>query len=49
MCVFDKLYPKIQEFLEEAIDRYRPPDSFKIIAEYTDVSQALEDTLKELR
>jgi hypothetical protein len=49
LCVFDELYPKIQEFLEEAIESYRPPDSFKIIAEYTDVSQALEDTLKELR
>lgn len=49
LCVFDELYPKIQEFLEEAVDRYRPPDGFKIIAEYTDVSQALEDTLKELR
>jgi len=49
LCVFDELYPKIQEFLEEAADRYKPTDNFKIIAEYTDVSQALEDTLKELR
>ena len=48
LCVFDELYPDIEEILLEAIDRYEPPDNFKVIATYFDVSQALQDTLEEL-
>jgi hypothetical protein len=48
LVVFDELYPNIEEILNEAIDRHNPPDAFKIIATYWDISEVLQDTLKEL-
>lgn len=48
LCVFDEIYPNIQEILDEAIDHYEPPDTFNIIAFHIPISDILEDTFKEL-
>lgn len=48
LVVFDEFYPNIEEILNEAIDHLNPPDTFKIIATYWNISEVLQDTLKEL-
>jgi hypothetical protein len=48
LIVFDEIYPNVEEILNEAIDHYNPPDTFKIIATYRDLADILQDTLKKL-
>ena len=48
LIVFDEIYPNVEDILNEAIDHYDPPDTFKIISEYRGLTEVLQDTLKEL-
>lgn len=48
LCVFDEIYPNIQLILDKAVDRFDPPDTFKVLAFHIPISDILEDTLNEL-
>lgn len=48
LCIIDELYPDLEERLNKEIDKFNPPDQFKLLFEHIDIKESLEENLKKL-
>ena len=48
LCVIDEIYPNLKQRLENEIEKYNPPNQFKLLVEHYPIRRWMEEQLKKL-
>lgn len=48
LCVLDEFHPDIKRILQKAIDKYNPPDQFKLLTAHIPIVDTLEQIVAKL-